>query len=100
MSNGIFVMSAGLLLGHHLNVHLPAGEVALFDGVEQVPAGALPVARAEGGRLFVGEVFDALLGAEVELHPHPLVVRVEHGEGVLAIEMHVAEAVLGCPGRT
>jgi hypothetical protein len=59
----------------------------------QVAAGALAVARADFGGFLVGEVFDALLGAEVELDPDALIVLVVHREGVLAEEMHVAETV-------
>ena len=90
---GVLVVVLGLLLGHDLDVHLPLGEVALGDGLIEVAAGALAVAGDQLGGLGVRQVLDTLLGAEVELDPHALVSRVIHREGVLAVEVHVAEAV-------
>ena len=42
--------------------------------------------------LGVGQVLDALLGAEVELHPEALVLGVDEAVGVAAEAVHVAEA--------
>ncbi len=47
--------------------------------------------------LFVGQVFDALLGLEVELDPVPLVLGVDEAEGVAAEAVHVAVGIGDTP---
>src|SRR3546814_20889935 len=70
----------------------PAREVAALDALEEVAAVALAIVGDNGRGLFVGEIGNALLGAEMELHPHALVGGVDHREGVAAIAVHVPEA--------
>src|SRR3546814_5731028 len=70
----------------------PAREVAALDALEEVAAVALVIVGDNGRGLFVGEIGNALLGAEMELHPHALVGGVDHREGVAAIAEHVPEA--------
>jgi hypothetical protein len=61
-------------LGHDLHVHRPLREVAALDGFEQVALVAFAVlADQRLGGFGVGQVLDALLGAEVELDPEALV---------------------------
>ncbi len=56
---------------------------------------ALAVASDQLGRFGVGQVLDALLRLEVELHPEALVVRVDEAEGVAAEAVHVADRYFG-----
>ena len=53
----------------------PLREVAAFDGLEQVALVGLAVVADQLGRFCVGQVLDALLGAEVELDPDALGLR-------------------------
>ena len=82
----------GVGLRHHLHVHRPLREVAALDGVVQVALVGFAVV-ADGFRgLGIGEVPDALLGAEVELHPEALAGRVPEAVGMRAEAVHVAVA--------
>ena len=56
---------------------------------------ALAVARDDLAGLGVGEVLDALVGLEVELHPHALVVLVDQAERVAAEAVHGRDAAVG-----
>ena len=80
----------GLLLGHHLDVHRPAGEVAALDRVVQVALVALAVLRYDHLGLLVREVLDPLLGVEMELDPDSLVGGIDHREGMAPEPVHVA----------
>ena len=51
-----------LFLGHHLDVHRPAGEVSLLDALVQVALVALAVLGDDRLGFLVGQVLDALLG--------------------------------------
>ena len=86
----LVVLRRGLV--HDLDAEAPAGELAALDGVEQVALVALAVARDDLAGLGVGEVLDALVGLEVELHPHALVVLVDQAERVAAEAVHVPVA--------
>ena len=86
----LVVLRRGLV--HHLDGERPLRELAALDGVEQVALMALAVARDDLAGLFVGEVLDALLGLEVELHPHALVIFVDQAERVAAEAVHVTVA--------
>ncbi len=79
-----------ILLRHDLDVEGPAGEVALFDALVEVALVAFPVLGDDRLGLFVGQVFDPLLGLQVELDPVPLVLGVDEAEGVAAETVHVA----------
>ena len=77
-------------LRHHLDEHRPTREVLLLDAFVQVALVAFPAFADHRFGLRVGQVLDALLGAEVELDPEPLVAGVEQAEGVAAETVHVA----------
>ncbi len=68
------------------------GKVALLDAVEQVALMAFAILADEGFGLGVGQVLNALLGAEVELDPDALIFRVDEAVGVAAETVHVTEA--------
>ena len=53
-------------------------ETAGFDALEEIAQMRLAVLADQAFRLCVGQVFDTLLGAEVELHPGALVLRADH----------------------
>src|SRR5690606_11352515 len=89
---GIQMIRTGFLLRHDLNVHLPAGEVAALNRVEQVTLRAFAVAANYFLCFSVRQVLDALLGAEMELHPKALVLCVDEAERVTAEQVHVTEA--------
>ena len=89
-----------ILLRHHLDEHVPAGEVALFDALVQVALVAFPVLADDRLGLFIGQVLDALLGTEVKLDPVPFVFRVDQAEGVAAETVHVTVGGRECPGRS
>src|ERR1700730_12743327 len=54
---------------------------------------ALSIICHNPSRRFVGEIFNTLLGAEVELHPSALVLGIDHREGVTAEAMHLPEGL-------
>lgn len=87
------LVGLGLGLWHHLHIDLPAREVALLDGVEQIRLAGLSVLTDGGGRLFIGVEAVALLGLEVELDPEALVGIVDEAEGVAAVAVHLAQAL-------
>ena len=80
----------GLLNGHGLDVHGPAGVLALLDGLVQVALVGLAVLGDDGGGLLVREVGETLLGAEVELDPGAHALGVDEGVGVRGEAVHVA----------
>ena len=82
----------GVCFGHDLHVHRPFREVAALDGFIKVALVAFAVVSNDGGGFGVGQVFDALLGAEVEFHPKTLVLRVDKAVSVRAEAVHVAVA--------
>ena len=96
---GVFIVLFGLFFRHDLHIHGPAGEVAPLDGFKQVAPVAFPVVGDQLGGLLVAEVFDALLGAEMELDPHALIGSVVEAEGVLTKKVHVAEGGGNAPIR-
>ena len=59
---GIVGHLLGLFFGHHLDEHLPAGEISLGDAVEQVALMAFAVLGDDRFRFLVGQVLDPLLG--------------------------------------
>ena len=82
---------ADVSLGHDLHLHLPVGEVAPLDGIEQVLLRGLPRPPDDHGGLLVGPVLVALLRLEVELDEVALALRVDNREGVAAIAVHVPD---------
>lgn len=94
---GIVLVHLRLLVGHDLDEHRPAREVAAFDRVEQIAAVALAIVGDECGCLGIGEVLDALLRAEMELDPNTFLGGVDHRKGVTAETVHMPEALRDAP---
>ncbi|MDB6013475.1 MAG: hypothetical protein JWL65_5725 [Gammaproteobacteria bacterium] len=53
----------------------------------------LAIFRDERLRLTVGQIRDALLTPEVELHPHALIGGIDHGVSVAAEALHMSKAL-------
>ena len=86
---GVVRHVVGLLLGHDLDEHLPAREVAALDRLIQVALMAFAVLGDDGFRLRIRQVLDSLLANEVEFHPDPLIGGINQAEGVAAESVHV-----------
>src|ERR1700757_1948710 len=54
---------------------------------------ALPIICHHRSSSFVGEIFNTLLRAEVELHPSALVLGIDHREGVTSKALHMPEGL-------
>ncbi|PHN61075.1 hypothetical protein AO268_10570, partial [Pseudomonas sp. ICMP 8385] len=67
-----------------MHKQLPAREVLVLDGFIQVALVGFAVASHQFLGLGIGEVFDALLGPQVELDPVALIVGIDKAEGVTA----------------
>ena len=78
-----------ILFRHDLDVEGPSGKVLLFDALVEVALVAFPVLGDDRLRLLVGQVFDPLLGLEVELDPETLIFSVDQAESVAAEAVHV-----------
>ena len=74
-------------------IHRPAGEITLGNALEQVALMALAVLGNNRFRFLVGQVLDALLGAQVEFDPDTFILGIDHAEGVTAKAMHVAVGI-------
>ena len=84
-----------LFVGHRLDVHCPGWVVSFVNGFEHVFGGPARLDALKVLPLFFGEVFDALVGEEVELDPGAFVVLVDEAEGMAAIAVDMSPA-LGC----
>lgn len=83
----------GLVEGHHLDVHRPAGELARLDPIVQVPNGIVRIAAGQLiGRLHV-QILDALIRLHVELGIDGLTLGIHQLKGVRAVAVHVGEAI-------
>ena len=82
-----------IFLRHNLDKHRPAGKSCLLDALIEIALVTFAVFRNDSFGLGVGQVLDALLGAEMEFHPEALVFSVDHAEGVAAEAMHVAVGI-------
>src|SRR5690606_23749548 len=85
----VVVVVSGLLFGHDLYFHFPAGKIAFFDAVKQIALGAFAIVGYRFCRFFVGHVLNSLLTYEVEFYPGTLVGRIVHAEGVTSEAMHM-----------
>src|ERR1700733_6835144 len=74
----VMPVGLGLRVGHHLNAHCPAREVARLDRVEEVAAVAFSILGYNGLSLGVSEILDALLRAEMKLDPDALISGIDH----------------------
>src|SRR5690606_17130870 len=87
----IQMIRGSLFLGHDLNVYSPTREISILDGFKEITLRAFTITTYQRLRLRVRQVLDALLGAEVELHPETLVLSIDEAEGMAAEQVHVAE---------
>ena len=78
-----------LLFGHDLDIHGPPRKLAPVNTVKQVPLMTLPILCNDCFRFLIGQVFDTLLGLQMEFYPDPLVFGVDHAESMAAKSMHV-----------
>jgi len=82
----------GLSVVHHLDKQSPPRKSACLDVLEQVALMGLAILADQSLGRGIRQILDALLAAEVELHPDPLVLGVEETIGMAAEAMHVAKA--------
>ena len=87
---GILPIVAGLLFGHHLDIHGPFRILPSFDGVEKVVLVALPVLSDDLLRLRIGQILYSLLGLQMVLDPCALAVSVDHAVCVAPESMHMS----------
>ena len=87
---GIDFVVSGLLFGHQLHLHQPAGIIAPFDRFEQVALVRLPVFGDDRLGFGVREVLDALQGAQMELHPDTFVLIVDKTVRMATETMHMS----------
>ena len=89
----IVLVLLGLIEGHDLNVHAPAGIFASLDGIVQIANAVVGIAAGQ----FVGalhiQVLDALIGLEVEFGIGWLTLGIDQLEGVRAIAVHVTKTI-------
>ena len=77
---------------HDLDVHRPFRKLAALDGFVQVALVAFTVVGDDFGGLFVGQVFNALLAAEMEFHPKTLARFVPEAVCMRTEAVHMAVA--------
>lgn len=82
-----------IFLLHHLEVHGPAGEIALGDGIEQVLDVAVRVGAIEMNGFIIRVIFDSLIGLEVPLHKVCNTLSIDEFQRVGRETIHVAERV-------
>ena len=77
---------------HDLDVHRPFRKLAAFDGFVQVALVAFAVVGDDFGGFFVGQVFNALLAAEMEFHPKTFARFVPKAVSMRTEAVHMAVA--------
>ena len=77
---------------HDLDVHRPFRKLAAFDGFVQVALMAFAVVGDDFGGFFVGQVFNALLAAEMEFHPKTFARFVPEAVSMRTEAVHMAVA--------
>ena len=85
----IEAIGLGFIEGHDLHLERPARVRAPHDRLEQIPAVEVGVRAGDRVSLRLAEVFDALVGLEVILHPEPLLLRIDPHVGVAGVAVHV-----------
>ena len=88
---GVDVILFRLLLAHQLHLHQPSRIFATLYGLEQISLVRLAVFGNHSLGLGVGHVFDALQGAQMELHPSAAVVGIYEAICVNTKAVHMAE---------
>src|SRR5690606_771797 len=89
---GMEAIGFRVFLRHHLDEHLPLREIPAFNRVIQVTLVAFAVAADQFCRFGVGQILDALLGPEMELHPEPFATLVIKTVSMATETVHVAIA--------
>lgn len=90
---GIVLELLGLVEGHHLDVHRPAGELAGLDPVVQVPDAIVGIAA---GQLIGGlhvQILDALIGLQMEFGVDRFTLGIDQLEGMGSVSIHVGVAI-------
>ncbi|PMQ14793.1 hypothetical protein JaAD80_19100 [Janthinobacterium sp. AD80] len=82
-----------LLVRRHLQLDFPLGEIAAFDGAEQVALGVVGVGTGQAARFRGRQIPDALARLEVPFHVHALAIRIDQAIRVAAEAIHVTVAV-------
>jgi len=82
-----------LVGSHGLDVDGPAGFLATFDGLEEGSDTVIGVGAGDFSRLFLGEVFEATIGADVDLNVGVLALLVYEFEGMAGVSVLVVVAV-------
>ena len=77
---------------HDLDVHRPFRKLAALDGFVQVALMAFAVVPDDFCGFFVGQVFNALLAAEMEFHPETLARFIPEAVSMRAETVHMAVA--------
>jgi hypothetical protein len=77
-----------ILLWHHLDKHRPAGEITLLDALVQVALVAFPILTDDGFGLFIGQILDPLLGADMQPQGH-----VQFLVNLIDFKMNLQEAI-------
>ena len=78
--------------GHDLDIHFPFREITLFNRVVQIALIAFAVFGDHGFGFGIAQVFNALLGAEMEFHPETLIGRIDEAVRMRTKTVHVAIA--------
>ena len=78
--------------GHDLHAQIPFWKLAALDRAIEIFLRGFAGAADHFGALRIGPVLVALPGLEMELHPEPLVGRIDEGIGMRAIAVHIANA--------
>ena len=94
---GMEAVFCRVLFRHDLHKQGPAREVFFLNAFIQVALMAFPAFADHCLCLCIGQVFDALLGAEMEFDPAALIFGIDEAEGMAAETVHVAVAGRNAP---
>ena len=78
--------------GHNLHIHGPFREIAALNRIVQIALIAFTVFADNGFGFGIAQVFNALLGTEMEFHPETLIGRIDEAVRMRAKTVHVAIA--------
>ena len=87
-----------LLFRHQLYLELPLREVTLFDALVQVALVRFTILGNDSLGLLVGQILDALQGAQMELHPNTFVGGIEKAISMTTETMHMAIGIRNTTG--
>ena len=80
---------SSLLFRHQLDIHRPSREITPLDAFVQITLMTLAVFCDDSFCLLIGKVLDALLGMQMEFHPHPFATCINQRESMATIPMHM-----------